>query len=122
MAVRGLLIILMGCLGCSGDHTWLSDADVAGKVEISLRREGAIEVDSVWIILTEPDDTTSSYEVDITGSDSASINFGALPPGVYSVRFSAVTRQGDPCSGSADFEIEPDVITQVEVQVLCEVD
>lgn len=131
--VRGLLASVVGCAACagSGDDTWLqSTGDIwlpaaaaqAGRVQFGLSKQQRIEVDAVAIALTAPGGETSTYEIDTTSASAASISLGGLSAGSYAVIFSATTRSGAPCVGSAEFEVEPGVDTRVHVEIVCDIE
>ena len=114
-----LLCSALAAFGCAGTDT---PQGATGSLSLDLVLAGGIEIDVVdWEITGNGMDMAGSVDVSGPGS-TASVEVFGLPPGEepYVVELSAISVDKEvTCRGSAEFDIEVGVSTEVMVMLNC---
>ncbi len=111
---------VLAALGCEDTNT--SQQGETGSLFLNLALAGGVQIDEVtWAISANDMDMSGTIKVSAPGS-TASVEVFGLPQGTepYLVELSAVSVDGEvTCEGSAPFNVETGVSTEVMVMLRC---
>ena len=106
--------------GCAQDGSPESET---GSLSVRLQLRGEIEINQVTWKITRPgmESMDGTINTSAPGSTPSVEIFGLDPAKGYSIKMEATSALGETsCGGSADFEVEPGVSTNVMVLLNCE--
>ncbi len=119
-AVSSFILFLAGALAVAGCATETPSGD-GSSLGVNLQLEGGQIIDEVEWVITSPgmDPMRGTIDVSAPGS-TASVEVFGLPPGDdYTITMTAMTDDGESCSGSADFDVQAGESTQLMVILSC---
>jgi hypothetical protein len=112
------LTAALSAAGCSTDTT----SGESGSLNVSLELEGDVQINQVdWLIAGNGMEPMSGTINTSAPGATASVEVFGLPPGEnYEIIMTATSVDGETsCSGSAEFDVEVDVSTNVMVMLNC---
>jgi hypothetical protein len=113
-------LTLAGCGNAGGEHA-VAEGDNAGTIGLELDVGGGVVLNTQSYVIVGPGGFSKSGSIDLSAATKYSTRIGGIPAGNgYSITLSGNAADGvTSCTGSASFNVDARVATQVSVAIRC---